>query len=86
MELIKVLEAIQTVSVVTGKPQQWRVAILRRDDGYFSFAEEYSYKSEYEGQVIAEGWKRQRPEGIFEGIEQAEEAGQLALFQRHKAL
>ena len=42
MKLVKLSEAIQFVSVVTGKPQQRRVAILQRDDGHFTFAEEYS--------------------------------------------
>ncbi|MDD1522233.1 MULTISPECIES: hypothetical protein [Bradyrhizobium] len=44
MELVKVSEAVQIVSVSTGKPHQRRVAILQRDDGHFTFAEEYSYK------------------------------------------
>jgi len=86
MKVVKVLEAVETVSVTTAKPQQWRVAILQRDDGYFTIAEEKYYRSEYEGQVIAEGWQRQRPESIFETAEQAEEAGQIARLKRHNAL
>jgi hypothetical protein len=85
VELEKVLEAIQTESVSTGKPQQRRIAILRRDDGYFTFAEEYSYKSEYDGKIIAEGWARHPAEGIFESAELAEVAGQSTFLQRHKA-
>lgn len=85
MRLVMVSEPIQIASVSTGKPQQRRVAILQRDDGHFTFAEEYSYKSEYEGQVIAEGWHRLPAEGIFENAELAEIAGQSALVQRHKA-
>jgi len=84
MKLVKVSEAIEIVSAATGKPQQRRVAILQRDDGYFSFAEEYSYTSEYEGRVIAEGWQQFPSEGIFESAELAEVAGQSALLQRHK--
>jgi hypothetical protein len=55
MKVVKVLEAIEFVSRGTGKPQQRRVAILQRDDGHFSFAEEYFCTSEYEGEIIAQG-------------------------------
>jgi hypothetical protein len=85
MKLVKVSEAIQVVSIATGEPQQRRVAILQRDDGHFTFAEEYSYKSEYEGEIVAEGWARLPGEGIFESAELAEMEGQSALLQRHKA-
>ena len=40
MKLVRVSEAIEIVSAVTGRPQQRRVAILQRDDGLFTFAEE----------------------------------------------
>jgi len=61
MKVVKTLQAIQTISV-GGKPQERRIAILQRDDGYFAFAEEYSYKSEFEGEIIAEGWAQPRNE------------------------
>jgi hypothetical protein len=84
MKLVKVSEAIQFVSVVTRKPAQRRVAILQRDDGHFTFAEEYSYRSVHEGEIIAEGWQRLAPEGIFESAESAEVAGRSALLKRPK--
>jgi hypothetical protein len=59
-------------------------ADLQRDDGHFTFAEEYSYSSEYEGEIIAEGWQRLAPDGIFESAELAEVAGRSALFKREK--
>lgn len=46
-----------------------RLVVIQRNDGYFSFAEEYYYRSEYEGEVVAEGWAQLPPEGIFEIIE-----------------
>ena len=85
MKLVKVSEAIQAVSVATGKPQQRRVAILQRDDGHFTFAEEYFYKSEYDGKVIAECWARLPAEGIFETAELAWMEGQSTFLQRYKA-
>ncbi len=84
MKLVKILETIETVSRTTGKPQQRRIAILQRDDGYFAFAEEYSYRSEYEGEVIAEGWQQLPPEGIYENEEIAEVEGRSTFLKRHK--
>jgi hypothetical protein len=79
MTLVKVSEAIETISVLTGKPQQRRVAILQRDDGYFTFAEEYSYNSEYGGEIVAEGWQQLPSNGIFASAEIAEAEGQSTL-------
>jgi hypothetical protein len=84
MKVVKVSESIEIVSVATGKPQQRRVAILQRDDGHFTFAEEYSYKSVYEGEIIAEGWQQLPSEGIFASAEIAEAEGRSALRRRHK--
>jgi hypothetical protein len=83
MKVVKVLEAIETVSRATGEPQQRRVAILQREDGHFTFAEEYSYRSEYEGEVLAEGWQQLPPEGIFETPEMAEAEGRSTFLKRH---
>jgi hypothetical protein len=83
-ELVRVSEAIEIVSAATGKPQQRRVAILQRDDGHFTFTEECSYKSEYEGEIIAEGWQRLPSEGNFASAEIAEAEGQSALRRKHK--
>jgi len=82
MKVVKTLQSIQTISV-EGKSKERRIAILQREDGYFTFAEEYYYKSEYEGEIIAEGWARLPNEGIFEAIELAEEAGHLTFVVRH---
>ena len=84
MKLVKVLEAIETISRTTGQQQQRRVAILQRADGHFTFAEEYSYKSEYEGEVIAQGWRQLPSEGIFESEEIAEIEGRSIFLRRHE--
>jgi len=84
MKVVKVLEAIELVSRATGKPQQRRVAILQRDDGNFSFAEEYFYTSECDGEIIAQGWARLPPEGIFGTAEIAEAEGRSRFLQNHK--
>lgn len=84
MKVVKVLEAIELVSRATEKPQQRRVAILQRDDGHFSFAEEYFYTSEWEGEIIAQGWQQLPPEGIFGSSEIAEAEGRSRLLQRQR--
>jgi hypothetical protein len=80
MKLVRALEIIEIVS----PPQQRRIAVLQRDDGHYSFAEEYAYRSEYEGELIAEGWQRLPSEGIFHCEEAAEEAGRCALYSRYR--
>ena len=72
MKVVKVLQAIEVICPATGEPQQRRVAILERDDGIFSFAEEYFYTSEYEGEIIDQGWQQHPSEGLFETAEIAE--------------
>ena len=83
MKVVKVLEPIEVISATTGKPQQRRVAILQREDGYFSFSEQYFYTSEYEGEIIAQEWQQLPPEGIFASAEIAEAEGRSILLQRH---
>ena len=84
MKTVKVLEPIHTVSPVTGKPRQRRIVILQRDDGHFSFVEEYSYRLECDGKVIAEGWAR-LPTGspIFANAESAEAEAQRLFHLRY---
>lgn len=76
MKVVKVLEAIEVVSV-TGKPRRRRVAIFQRDDGYFTFAEGYFY-AEYEGEIITQGWAPLQG-GIYPSTEMAEADGRLLL-------
>lgn len=77
MRVVKVLEEFDGVSTATGKPQRRRVVILQRDDGLFSFAEEYFYVSEWEGKVVAQGWRRlgSARTSIFASAEMAEAEG-----------
>jgi hypothetical protein len=75
MKVVKLLEPIKMISATTGEPQRRRVAILQREDGYFSFSESYFYTSEYEGEIIAQGWQQLPPEGIFTSAEIAEAEG-----------
>ena len=43
-----------------------RVLIVRRVDGYYEIRPERWYRNEWEGTVVAEGWKpMERQSGIF---------------------
>ncbi|GLS23408.1 hypothetical protein GCM10007874_64290 [Labrys miyagiensis] len=42
--------------ILTSQNSLRRVVIIRREDGTYSTREEYWYRNEYEGVVIAEGW------------------------------
>jgi hypothetical protein len=66
---MQVVQIIATFERSNAPHKRRRLVVLQRKDGYFSFAEEYYYQSEYVGEVVAEGWARLPPEGIFETIE-----------------
>jgi hypothetical protein len=63
------LKIIATFEDSNAPHKRRRLVVLQRKDGYFSLGEEYHYRSEYEGKVVAEGWARLPPEGLFETIE-----------------
>ena len=83
MHRVKELETAEVLSRATGKPQKRRLVILQREDGHFSLAEEYSYVSEYEGEVIAKGWQQLLPNGVYDSIETAEAEGRAAAAKWH---
>jgi hypothetical protein len=84
MKVVKVLEAIDLISALAGEPQYWRVVILQRDDGHFTFAEEYFYTRDDEGKFTTSGWARLYPQGIFASAEIAEVEGRSFFLQKHK--
>ena len=61
---VQVVKELETVAVVSAIHPRRRIVVLRRNDGYFTFAEQYFYVSEYEGEIIAEGWQQLPPHGI----------------------
>lgn len=60
--------------------------VLQRDDGHFTFAEEYCYVSHYEGEIIAQGWHRLPPNGIYQTADIAENEGRAAFSKWHRLL
>ena len=84
MKVVKELEAIEFLSAGAEKPQHWRIVILQRDDGLFTFAEEYFYTRDRAGKFTAPAWARLDPQGIFASAEMAEADGRLFLLQKHR--
>jgi hypothetical protein len=83
MQFVKIIETFERSDALHNRR---RLVVLQRKDGFFSFAEEYYYRSEYEGEVVAKGWARLPPEGIFETTEiAAAEARPTAMSSIHRA-
>jgi hypothetical protein len=82
VRVVKTLKTFEVISAATGRPQQRRIVILERDDGFYSFAEEYFYRSTNQGKVLAEGWSPFPPEGIFASADIAEIEAQSTVATR----
>jgi hypothetical protein len=80
---MKVVRKLEPVEITNALHPHRRIVILERDDGRFSFAEEYYYVSEYEGEVMARGWARLPVNGVYETADIAEREGRAALLLRH---
>ena len=81
MRVVKEPEIVEVASAI--HPRR-RVVVLRRDDGHFTFVEQYLFVSEYDGKIIAEGWATLQPNGIYASSTIAEREGQAAFARRHR--
>jgi hypothetical protein len=61
---VQVVKELETVEVASAIHPRRRIVVLRRDDGHFTFAEQYFYVSEHEGEIIKEGWQTLPPRGV----------------------
>ncbi|WP_414086030.1 hypothetical protein [Rhizobium sp. BR 314] len=59
------------------------MVILQREDGLYAYAEQYHYVSQYEGEIIAEGWATLPSDGMYATSQIAEIEGRAAFSQRH---
>ncbi|WP_077104793.1 hypothetical protein [Agrobacterium sp. DSM 25558] len=75
MRVVKELEAVEIAAVDKGLR---RIIIIERDDGFYAFAEQYYYVSEYDGEIISQGWHTISRNGIFETSQVAETEGRDA--------
>lgn len=78
MQIVKELDAVQVESAYHS-PR--RIVVLQREDGWYSYAEQYYFVSEHDGKVIAEGWHTLQADGIYATSEIAEEQGRAAFPQ-----
>lgn len=62
MQVVKQLEEVEVAGAV--HPRR-RVVVLRRHDGNFTFAEQYYFVSEYDGNIVAQGWATLNPHGVY---------------------
>ena len=61
---MKIVKELETVEIPDAIHPRRRIVVLQRDDGLFTFAEEYYSVSEHDGEIFAEGWARLPPNGI----------------------
>lgn len=81
MKIVKELEIVEVRDAIHSKR---RIVVLQRDDGYFTFVEEYFYVSEFEGKIIAKGWQQLPPNGIYATAAIAESEGRAAFARWHR--
>ncbi|GES41483.1 hypothetical protein FBZ98_108190 [Rhizobium sp. ERR 922] len=60
-----------------------RMVVLRREDGFYTYAEQYHYVSHYEGKIIAEGWVTLPSDGMHTTSKIAEIEGRAAFSRRY---
>ena len=80
MQVVKELDEVEVASEF--HPRR-RLVVLMREDGNFTFAEQYRFTNVYEGEVVAEGWATLPPNGIYATAERAEAEGQTAMSSWH---
>lgn len=80
MRVVKELEAVEIAARRKGLR---RIIIIERDDGLYTFAEQYHYVSEYGGEIISQGWHTVPYDGIYESAQVAETEGRAAFGMWH---
>jgi hypothetical protein len=81
---VQVVKELEVVEVPTAVHPRRRVVVLRRDDGNYTFTEQYFFVSEYEGKIVAQGWATLGPHGIYASAAIAEFEGRAAFARRHQ--
>lgn len=80
MEVVKELEVVEVPTAVF--PRR-RVVVLRRNDGRYTFAEQYFFISEYEGTIVEQGWATLDFAGIYATAVIAEREARAAFPDRY---
>jgi len=69
---MQVVREFDEFQVDTAIHPRRRIVVLLRGDGHFTVAEQYHYVSEYEGEIVSQGWHTLEPNGIYGSVELAE--------------
>ena len=72
---MQVAKELAEVEVASAMHSRRRIVVLVRDDGNFTYAEQYHHLTEQDGRTLAEGWVTLPAFGIFASAEAAEAAG-----------
>ncbi|MGA7326423.1 MAG: hypothetical protein WBX25_18535 [Rhodomicrobium sp.] len=75
---MKIVKELETVQIADAIHPRRRIVILQRDDGHFTFAEQYHSVSEDEGDIMSEGWQTLPPNGVYASAAIAESEGRAA--------
>jgi hypothetical protein len=78
---VKVVRELDEVRADKELHPRRRMVVMRRNDGHYTFAEQYYYLNEWEGRLVAEGWATLPPQGVYATAEAAE-ADALAAYSR----
>lgn len=69
---MQVVRELDEVDVGTAIHPRRRIVVLLRSDGHFTVAEQYHYVSEYDGEIVSQGWQTLPLDGIYASAELAE--------------
>jgi hypothetical protein len=81
---VEVVKELEIVEVATAFHPRRRIVVLRRDDGHYTFAEQYYFISEYEGEIVTEGWRTLPANGVYPNAAVAESEGRAAFALWHR--
>ncbi|WP_431323152.1 hypothetical protein [Rhizobium sp. YTU87027] len=80
---MRIVKELDVVEIGTALHPKRRIVIVQRDDGLYAYAEQYQYVSQYDGEIVAEGWGTLPAEGIYANSHVAEVEGRAAFAQWH---
>ncbi len=69
---MQVVKELETVEVPAERFPRRRVVVLRRDDGCYTFAEQYFFVTEIDGRIVAQGWQTLPASSVCATIEIAD--------------
>ena len=80
---MRIVQELDIIEVSTAVHSTRRIIIAQREDGFYTYAEQYHYVSQSDGEIIAEGWHTLPEEGIYADLHVAEIEGRAAFARRH---